>query len=98
MKCIFASDFKGRELERLMHCRIATTSDITLLQNAISKPREQILRYTFNPGLAQVGAPLLCQLKQKYAKVKAFNKLFAFSDWARVELGNVPQVRDMFLC
>ncbi|SMQ54273.1 unnamed protein product [Zymoseptoria tritici ST99CH_1A5] len=62
------------ELETLLGCRIATTSDMSLAES-IKKPKECVLQYD---ALPQTGAEtlLLQSLKARYGHVEVFNKTF----------------------
>lgn len=63
------------ELESLLDCRIATTSDMSLAE-AIKKPTETILKY---PALPHVGfeTTLLQSLKTRYGDMDVFATTFA---------------------
>ncbi|RPB29394.1 hypothetical protein L211DRAFT_11749 [Terfezia boudieri ATCC MYA-4762] len=64
------------ELERLLHSRIATASDLKLLQSSITRPDEQILLY---PQLEPpFPTPLYNKLYDKYHKIKCFKRIFDF--------------------
>lgn len=71
----------------MLNCRIATTSDLSLMQSIISTPREVVLSYTLNRDPNQPQPPLYKKMKELYGSIKAFSKVFAFADTARDELG-----------
>ncbi|KAF2121559.1 dicer-like protein 1 [Lophiotrema nucula] len=73
------------DLETLLHCRIATTSDTALLQNNISRPEEEIVRYDrLRPPFE---TPFHQELKRAYGDVPAFQKFFTASKELSSELG-----------
>jgi endoribonuclease Dicer len=76
------------ELETLLHCRIATTSDVTLLKNHISKPVEQVAQYNalVNPFETQLHQ----NLKARFGDLRPFEKLFRISKVISSELGRWP--------
>jgi endoribonuclease Dicer len=75
----------ARELEALLHCKIATTSDLTLLANHITRPSEEVAVY---PRLAQpFETPLYKELKARYGEIKVFRRLFESSKLFSSELG-----------
>ncbi|KAK5683827.1 Dicer-like protein 1 [Elasticomyces elasticus] len=64
----------ANELEALLHCRIATTSDMSL-SDAIKKPFEQVLTY---PALLKNGfeTPLLKSIKARFNSPPMFEPVF----------------------
>lgn len=65
------------KLEKMLHCKIATTSDVTLLANSINKPFEQVVEYPRLPvGLE---TPFYQEMKARYGGVSAFQKFFKTS-------------------
>ncbi|KAJ4352331.1 Dicer-like protein 1 [Didymosphaeria variabile] len=73
------------QLEAMLDCKIATTSDITLAANAINKPTEEIARYTRLP--AGYETKLHRELKARFGHMSVFAKLFNQSKRFASELG-----------
>jgi endoribonuclease Dicer len=80
------------ELETLLHCKIATTSDLSLLANHITRPEEEIARYS--PLLKPFETPFHQELRSRYGHVQAFQKLFHDSKFFSSELG--PWASDVY--
>lgn len=75
----------AREIEGLLHSKIATTSDSTLLANQITRPSEEIAEY---PRLLKpFETPFHRELKSRYGHIKAFQKFFEASKLYSSELG-----------
>lgn len=75
----------NRDLEKLLHSQIATTSDLALLQGSISRPEEAVTAY---PRLKPKFKTDLCQkLYKAYGGLDCFSKIFAFAELAASELG-----------
>jgi endoribonuclease Dicer len=75
----------ARELEILLHSKIATTTDRMLASNSISRPDEQVAIY---PPLAkEFETPLHLKVKAKYSDVEPFQKFFVASRRHASELG-----------
>ncbi|KAF8477226.1 hypothetical protein BDZ91DRAFT_672698 [Kalaharituber pfeilii] len=74
------------ELERLLHSRIATASDLKLLQSSVARPNEQILEYP------RLGPPfrteLYNKLYEKYNHIKSLKRIFNFSIDSTSQLGS----------
>ncbi|KAH7395231.1 dicer-like protein 1 [Phaeosphaeria sp. MPI-PUGE-AT-0046c] len=75
----------ARDLEALLHAKIATTTDRMLASNNISKPEEDVavykrLRHEFE-------TPLHLKVKARYEEVTAFQKFFVNSKRHASELG-----------
>ncbi|CAI6332556.1 unnamed protein product [Periconia digitata] len=73
------------QLEKMLHCKIATTSDLTLVANAINQPDEEVAQYSrlhqpFETALHQ-------ELKSRFGDVDDFQKLFRASKLISTELG-----------
>ena len=69
----------------MLHCQIATTSDLTLLRNSISRPNESIAVYK---RLEYPYETLLCStLKDKYGDLEALSKNFRNARQAASLLG-----------
>ncbi|KAI9821879.1 MAG: Dicer-like protein 1 [Pycnora praestabilis] len=75
----------AKGLETLLHCQIATTSDLSLLQKSVSRPLE--LMAVYDPLPCQFETPLHQQLKLRFGKIQVFVKLFLYSKEASSELG-----------
>jgi endoribonuclease Dicer len=75
----------ARELEVLLHSRIATTSDELLASNSISKPQEEVIMYSRLQN--DFETPLHHQVKAAYGDVAPFEKLFGASKRHASELG-----------
>ena len=74
------------QLENLLHCKIATASDLLILQRYnLGQPKEKILEFTKGPK------PYLTELatgiESRFANVKAFTKLKATTSEIAAELG-----------
>ncbi|ORY16739.1 hypothetical protein BCR34DRAFT_531207 [Clohesyomyces aquaticus] len=75
----------ARDLETLLHCKIATASDLALLQNNISRPSEEVATY---PRLkSAVETPLYRELHSRWGDVATFAKLFENAKIIGSELG-----------
>jgi endoribonuclease Dicer len=75
----------ARDLEILLHCKIATTSDLSLLSNHIKKPEEKFAMYSrlkprFETSFHQ-------HMKTRYGHIKSFSKFFDDSKIFSSELG-----------
>lgn len=73
------------QLEAMLDCKIATTSDITLAANAINRPEEEIARYPRLPGGYET--KLHQELKSHFGHLSVFGKLFNQSKRFASELG-----------
>ena len=74
-----------RELEAMLHCQIATTSDLSLLRMSISRPDESLavygrLAYPYD-------TPLCSSLREKFADLEALAKFFRNAREATSQLG-----------
>ena len=79
------SNYDYRELEAMLHCQIATTSDLCLLRNSISRPNESIavykrLQYPYETSLCS-------KLKAKFGDLEALSKTFRHAREAASQLG-----------
>lgn len=73
------------QLERMLHCKIATTSDITLAANSINRPTEEIARHArLSLGYE---TPFHQELKSRYGHMSVFQKLFTKAKHYTSELG-----------
>jgi endoribonuclease Dicer len=75
----------ARDLERLLHAKIATTTDGTLQLNNITKPIEEIAVY--GQLRNEYETPLHQKIKARYRDVAPFQKLFVSSKRHGSELG-----------
>ncbi|OCK73731.1 endoribonuclease dcr-1 [Lepidopterella palustris CBS 459.81] len=75
----------ARELEKLLHSKIATTSDLSLIRNNISRPTEEVVLYS--RLLAPFETTLYQQLKARFGGIKTFQKFFDTSKKVSSELG-----------
>ncbi|KAK7188191.1 hypothetical protein DPSP01_001735 [Paraphaeosphaeria sporulosa] len=73
------------QLEAMLDCKIATTSDITLSANAINRPEEEIARYSRLPGGYET--KFHQELKVRFGHLAVFGKLFNQSKRFASELG-----------
>ena len=76
---------RSRELEAMLHCQIATTSDLSLLRMSISRPEESLavygrLSYAYD-------TPLCSSLKEKFSDLEALPKFFRNAREATSQLG-----------
>ena len=73
------------QLEMMLDCRIATTSDVALAANSINRPEEEIARYTrLSDGYE---TPFHQILKTRYGQLPVFAKLFKKAKQHAAELG-----------
>lgn len=77
--------YKHRELEDLLHCQIATASDLALLQQSVTRPSEEVICY--RRLRTPFETPLYAQLKARFGDVEAFQRLFVSSKEASSQLG-----------
>jgi endoribonuclease Dicer len=73
------------QLEAMLDCKIATTSDITLAANAINRPMEEIARY--KRLAAGYETTFHRELKDRFGHLPVFKKLFSQSKRFASELG-----------
>ena len=85
---LFPSKFantRQSDLERLLHSRISTASDLKLLQSSVTRPNEVI------QGYAQLNErskpPLYSKLWEKFSKIGCFKRIFQFAYESSSELG-----------
>ncbi|KAH7398246.1 endoribonuclease dcr-1 [Pyrenochaeta sp. MPI-SDFR-AT-0127] len=84
----FSSDHireAASDLEKLLHARIATTTDSTLASNSISRPDEEVAVYTRLRN--EYETPFHQQVKARYGDITAFQKFFKASKRHASELG-----------
>lgn len=76
---------KAKELEALLDCQIATTSDLALLRATVSRPAEQVLVHT------RLSKPFVTvlhrELRSRFSDVPAFRRLFDHAEAISVQLG-----------
>ena len=76
----------AKELESILHCRIATASDLSLLRFVTSHPEEMVWVYEqLDP---RCDTSLTKELNDRFCHVSALTKYFQRSRTARSELGN----------
>jgi endoribonuclease Dicer len=75
----------ARELEALLHARIATTSDKMLTANSIVRPEEEVAVYSRLQN--EFETPLHFKVRAKYGDVQPFQKFFTTSKRHASELG-----------
>jgi endoribonuclease Dicer len=73
------------ELEALLHCKITTTSDLTLLANHINRPEEEVVQY--ERLRVPFETPFHQEVKRRYGEIQAFRKFFEASKLISSELG-----------
>ena len=74
-----------RELETILHCRIATTLDLALLRRTVHHPEEQIASY--RPLVAPFETPLYQRLRAQFDQLEIMSKYFRYAKEATSELG-----------
>ncbi|KAI9829854.1 MAG: hypothetical protein M1819_005952 [Sarea resinae] len=75
----------AKELETLLHCQVATTSDLSLLRKAVSHPEEVIIAY--NPAAIDMETQLYRLMKAQFGDLEILSKFFRHSKEASSELG-----------
>ncbi|KAH0547716.1 hypothetical protein FGG08_000206 [Glutinoglossum americanum] len=87
----------ARDLETLLHCQIATASDLKLLQKSVNRPNEVVAQY--DKLLPQFETPLYKCLKASFGDMAILSKPFRFAREASSELGSwfADQVWSFFL-
>lgn len=73
------------QLEAMLDCKIATTSDITLAANSINRPTEEIARYARLPN--EYETPFHKELEARFGHLAVFKKLFNQAKRFASELG-----------
>jgi len=75
-----------RDLEVMLDCQIATTSDLSLLRMSISRPNESIAVYK---RLSHAYDTSLCSvLRSKFGDLESLSKIFIFAHEATSQLGD----------
>ncbi|KAI5212191.1 hypothetical protein AUEXF2481DRAFT_75327 [Aureobasidium subglaciale EXF-2481] len=76
----------ARDLENILHSKIATARDLTLLQKAVTKPDEKYLPYTTNHAITSP-SQLFQDLKSQFGSIKFLDDLFERAIKVRTHLG-----------
>ncbi|MCJ1312001.1 Dicer-like protein 1 [Agyrium rufum] len=74
------------ELETLLHSKIATAANLTVLQSATNRPKEQVILYDRIPCTDKT--KLYEELKSRYEDVECFKKLFLAAEYTSRDLGD----------
>ena len=74
-----------RQLEKLLHSQIATTSKFSLLRQFIQRPAEETWEY--KKLEAPFETDLFCKMREKFGDIKALEPIFRFAWNASSELG-----------
>ena len=74
-----------RDLETVLNCQIATASDLALLRNAVSRPKESVAEY--DRLSRPYDTPLCAKLKSEFGDLEALSKIFSFAREATAQLG-----------
>jgi endoribonuclease Dicer len=69
----------------MLHCQIATASDLSLVRNSISRPNESIVEYS--KLRHPYATPLCAVLTAKFGDMEVLSGLFAFAREATSQLG-----------
>lgn len=69
----------------MLHCQIATATDLALLRTSISRPKEHVAEYKALPPPYMT--PLCAELDSKYADMEYLSRLLRISKEAASELG-----------
>ncbi|KAI4727035.1 dicer-like protein 1 [Aureobasidium sp. EXF-10728] len=77
----------ARDLEIILHSKIATARDPTLLQNAVTKPTEMYLDYKKSNGTS-LPSQLFQDLKSQFGSIKILDSLFENAIKVRSHLGD----------
>lgn len=81
------TDENHSDLEYILHSKIATANDLTLLQNAITKPHEEHLYYTTSRANSPP-SELFQDLKSQFGSIKFLDSLFDRATRVRSHLGD----------
>ena len=74
-----------RDLETVLNCQIATASDLALLRNAVSRPKESVAEYDHLSR--PYDTPLCAKLRSEFGDLEALSKIFSFAREATAQLG-----------
>ncbi|KAH0124032.1 dicer-like protein, partial [Aureobasidium melanogenum] len=77
----------ARDLEIILHSKIATARDLTLLQNTVAKPQEMFLNYTTSHAISPP-SQLFQDLKMRFGSIKCLGSLFDNAVKIRSHLGD----------
>ncbi|KAG9677170.1 dicer-like protein 1, partial [Aureobasidium melanogenum] len=77
----------ARDLEIILHSKIATARDLTLLQKTVAKPQEMFLNYTTSHAISPPGQ-LFQDLKIQFGSIKCLGSLFGNAIKIRSHLGD----------
>lgn len=77
----------GRDLEIILHSKIATARDLTLLQNTVAKPHEMVLKYSTSHAISPP-SQLFQDLKIQLGSIKCLSSLFDHAVRIRSHLGD----------
>ena len=75
----------SRKLESMLHCQIATASNLALLRASVNRPNENIAAY--RPLRRPYDTTLNAKMKSGFKDIVGLTKLFEFSRAATSELG-----------
>lgn len=81
------AEYNYRELETLLDAKIATTSDLALLQHHVSRPEELIVEYPPPTPVTDPSTPLWRELRARWWDVNGFERLFDNAKTINQELG-----------
>ena len=74
-----------RDLETMLNCQIATASDLALLRNTVSRPKESVAEY--DRLTRPYDTPLGAKLKAEFGDMGSLSKIFSFAREATAQLG-----------
>ena len=74
-----------RDLETVLNCQIATASDVALLRNTVSRPKESVAEY--DRLSCPYDTPLSAKLKSEFGDLETLSKIFSFAKEATAQLG-----------
>ncbi|KAG9584750.1 dicer-like protein 1, partial [Aureobasidium melanogenum] len=77
----------ARDLEIILHSKIATARDLTLLQNTVARPQEMFLNYTTFHAICPP-SQLFQDLKMRFGSIKCLGSLFDNAVRIRSHLGD----------
>ncbi|KAH0358835.1 dicer-like protein, partial [Aureobasidium melanogenum] len=77
----------ARDLEIILHSKIATARDLTLLQKTVAKPQEMFLNYTTSHAISPPSR-LFQDLKIRFGSIKCLGSLFGNAVKIRSHLGD----------
>ena len=74
-----------RDLETVLNCQIATASDLALLRNTVSRPKESVAEY--DQLTRPYDTPLCAKLRSEFGDLEVLSKIFSFAREATAQLG-----------